>query len=172
MTTLMEHPLSVGSVHAKSTDPADFAVIDPKVYSHPIGLCHSVSLWLQLIPLIDKALALAALKFAREKIATTDPLKSIISDIFWPPAGASDEVLAASLIQSVVTGHVIGTAALGAREEDGVVDPNLKVSDFRITVFIRRSRFTLGLWHQQSLRCTCSCYLSRYSADERPCADI
>ncbi|EJD53637.1 alcohol oxidase [Auricularia subglabra TFB-10046 SS5] len=110
LCTFLTHPFSRGSVHITSADPNDPVAIDPRLYSHPL----------------DKTFALAAVQFAREKLAKTEPLASALDGPAHPPANASPEDLEA-LVTDVITGHAIGTCSMLPRDKGGVVDDQLKV---------------------------------------------
>lgn len=110
MCTFLTHPFSRGSIHIKSADPANPSHLDPRVYSHPL----------------DKKLAIAAVQFARDKLAKTEPLASALDGAAHPPENATLQELVA-VVEGVISGHGIGTCAMMPRDKNGVVDDELRV---------------------------------------------
>ncbi|KZW04190.1 alcohol oxidase [Exidia glandulosa HHB12029] len=110
MCTFLTHPFSRGSVHIKSNDPDVPVVVDPRLFTHPL----------------DKKFALAAVNFARERLAKTEPLASALDGAAHPPENATQQDLEA-VVEGVISGHAIGTCSMLPREKRGVVDTDLKV---------------------------------------------
>lgn len=112
----LSYPLSRGSVHIQSSDPAEMPVIDAKLLDHPLD----VEMFARQIRFI-------------EEIAKSDPLASVLK-----PGGrivpdfaalAGDlEKTKAYLRRTVISAwHPCGTCAMRPRQQGGVLDPSLTV---------------------------------------------
>ncbi|KAI0039714.1 GMC oxidoreductase [Auriscalpium vulgare] len=108
------HPLSRGSVHIASADPAEAPAIDPNYFAHPT----------------DLDMLVEGLKFTL-KVFDTEPVKSAARGPVMPSAAvfsAGDAALR-EYVKETVGGefHPLGTASMLPRADGGVVDPDLKV---------------------------------------------
>lgn len=107
------HPLSRGSVHIASDDIDDAPRINPNYLAHE----HDVEALVQSI------------KFAR-KIAQTEPLRDLWVAEYEPGLDAvqTDEEWREFVYNTALTiFHPVGTAAMLPKEDDGVVDSQLRV---------------------------------------------
>ncbi|KAI0332148.1 GMC oxidoreductase [Cubamyces sp. BRFM 1775] len=114
MVSSLMHPLSRGSVHIASADPAAPPAIDPNYFSNPL----------------DLEMLLAILKFTIDKAYKTspfsDPVRKQVSPS--PEECASDETLKEYIKNNCgCVYHPLGSASMLPREDGGVVDPQLKV---------------------------------------------
>ncbi|KAK8190226.1 uncharacterized protein BKA78DRAFT_237310, partial [Phyllosticta capitalensis] len=114
---LLNHPLSRGSVHITSTDPAAAPRIDPRYLSHPL----------------DMELLARQTQFI-ERIARTGPLSAVLKDggRRLPPNAADvldDLDKAKELVKerAWTCFHPSGTCAMMPKSLGGVVDSRLKV---------------------------------------------
>ncbi|KAH9857111.1 GMC oxidoreductase [Lenzites betulinus] len=106
-------PLSRGSVHIVSADPATPPAIDPNYLENPV----------------DLEMMLAAIKFTL-KMYQTEPLRGVVRKQFAPTAeqSATDEALIDYIKSNCTTVfHPLGSAAMLPREDGGVVSPRLRV---------------------------------------------
>lgn len=112
---VLEHPLSRGSIHIKSSDPQVYPTIDPEYLSNPLDL---------------KILGKIALHI--QTVASTKPLSSLLKaegTVYQPgyqkltPSNVDEWVRKS--IQSEY--HPVGTCAMMPKEKGGVVDPKLRV---------------------------------------------
>ncbi|KAJ8508967.1 hypothetical protein ONZ45_g8799 [Pleurotus djamor] len=106
---------SRGNIHAVSNDPAKSPAIDPRYFSNEIDL----NVFLEII------------KFIR-RLAATPPFSDILaegsSELNPGRSVASDEDLIIWLKKHMAsTFHPAGTCGMRPREDDGVVDPQLRV---------------------------------------------
>ncbi|TCD63782.1 hypothetical protein EIP91_004965 [Steccherinum ochraceum] len=112
LLSILQHPWSRGSIHAKSQDPMEDPAIDPHAFEVPF----------------DLELMVEHIKFSR-KLARTEPLKAGIEREVDPgPNVKTDEQIAEYL--RTVCGtcfHAIGSVSMLPREKNGCVDSQLKV---------------------------------------------
>ncbi|KAJ8519275.1 hypothetical protein ONZ45_g3772 [Pleurotus djamor] len=109
------YPFSRGTIHAVSNDPAKAPAIDPRYFSNEIDL----NVFLEII------------KFIR-RLAVTPPFSDILaegsSELNPGRSVESDEDLTIWLKKHMAsTFHPAGTCGMRPREDDGVVDPQLRV---------------------------------------------
>ena len=113
LTPCLLRPRARGTVRLRSADPADKPLVDSQFFGHPE----------------DLRLTIAAIRFAREVLATR-PLADIVARELLPGRAArSDEAIAAHCRRMVKTNyHPVGTARMG-REDDpmAVLDTRLRV---------------------------------------------
>ncbi|KPI45454.1 L-sorbose 1-dehydrogenase [Cyphellophora attinorum] len=110
----ISHPLSRGSVHARSTDVGDI-IIDPRYYTHPL----------------DVALAARHVKFI-DTLINTEPLKSVIVPDGrripeWASFDTLDDTEKLLRYSNASFYHPVGTCSMLPREKGGVVDSRLRV---------------------------------------------
>ena len=116
MLTVLEHPLSRGSVHLQSADPTTYPRIDPNYLSHPLDLF---------------VLSYAMLHI--QQIARTAPLSTHLKDrghaFQKPDFYELDEENVEAFVRNSFSSeyHPIGTCAMGPREEGGVVNERMVV---------------------------------------------
>ena len=105
-----QHQLSRGSVHIRSSNPAEHPIINPNYFAVPF----------------DVKVATAGTAYLR-KIAATPAYSAILGAEITP--GNLDEDLEAFTTRRGLGSefHPVGTAAMLPRDEGGVVDPKLKV---------------------------------------------
>ncbi|KAJ7108233.1 GMC oxidoreductase [Mycena epipterygia] len=110
--TVLTHPLSRGTIHAKSADPFDQPTIDPHYFENDFDLESMVQ----------------NIKYVR-KLAQIEPLKSGLAKEMDPgPECVTDEDLRNYVKNTLCsTWHTIGSCSMLPREKQGVVDPELKV---------------------------------------------
>ncbi|KIK65197.1 hypothetical protein GYMLUDRAFT_160209 [Collybiopsis luxurians FD-317 M1] len=122
------HPLSRGSVHIKSTNPAEYPVIDPAYLENPV----------------DLDMLTESVKYAL-KVFEKEPVKSRTVGHVMPSKEIclqGDEGIKAYIRDTTSSEfHPIGTASMLPRSEGGVVDPKLKVYG---TTNLRVVRFALA----------------------------
>ncbi|KAA1474735.1 alcohol oxidase [Dentipellis sp. KUC8613] len=107
IATSLMHPLSRGSVHAASTDPAVPPAVDPNYFAQEA----------------DIDMIVAGMRHA-QRVADAFG----VVDAVQPKPDATDEELKEYVRDTCTTSfHPLGTAAMGRREEGGVVDARLKV---------------------------------------------
>jgi choline dehydrogenase-like flavoprotein len=108
----LTHPFSSGTVHVTSSDPLAQPAIDHKIIDN--GL--------------DVGLLVHAVKFARKLAATPTLSAAITREVVPGPAVQTDAEIEDFVRGAVDTVyHPIGTAAMLARSDGGVVDSSLKV---------------------------------------------
>ncbi|KAF8123488.1 alcohol oxidase [Boletus edulis] len=106
-------PFSRGTIHIDPVDPTGNPIIDPRVFERQYDLASIVEL----------------VKFVK-KLVKTAPLSDILdeNDIRPGPSVKTDEDIAEWLKkESETTHHTIGTCSMLPLEDDGVVDPTLRV---------------------------------------------
>ncbi|KAG6374537.1 alcohol oxidase [Boletus reticuloceps] len=106
-------PFSRGTIHIDPVDPTGNPIIDPRVFERQYDLASMVEL----------------VKFVK-KLVKTAPLSDILdeNDIRPGPSVKTDEDIAEWLRkESETTHHTIGTCSMLPLEDDGVVDPTLRV---------------------------------------------
>ncbi len=117
LTPCLLRPKARGTVRLRSADPRDLPLVDSQFFGHPD----------------DLRLTLAAMRVAREVLATT-PLAGLVRAELLPGAEAqSDEALAAYARRMVKTNyHPVGTARMG-RDDDpmAVLDTHMRVRGTR-----------------------------------------
>jgi hypothetical protein len=106
------HPFARGTVHITSSDPFGPPAIDYSALDNHV----------------DVAVLANGIKFAR-KVLNTQAFKPVFSKEVAPGPEITDQLDIENAVRKQVatTFHPIGTAALLPREENGVVDHNLKV---------------------------------------------
>ncbi|KAJ7145705.1 GMC oxidoreductase [Mycena epipterygia] len=111
------HPLSRGTIHAKSTDPFDNPSIDPHYFENDFGRFQS-----------DLEILVQHLKYIRT-MAQTEPMKSgVVREVDPGPACVTDEDIREYIKNTLLTPwHTIASCSMLPREKNGVVDPDLKV---------------------------------------------
>ncbi|BGP43955.1 hypothetical protein JCM10449v2_008012 [Rhodotorula kratochvilovae] len=117
MASTLLKPFSTGSVGIRSASVWDAPVIDPRYLSDER----------------DEKVLLAGLHLIR-RLSQTAPLSSFLTGVDLPAGGTAGFLAAsdAELLQHArdtaeTIYHPMGTAAIGAREQGGVVDPSLRV---------------------------------------------
>lgn len=115
IVSLLSHPLSRGSVHLSSADPAVAPVIDSGILRHPADLELQArhSIWMEKIPETEAMAPL--LKPGGQRLHTSGKAAEL----------QKVQDLCKELVLSMY--HVSGTCAMMPREDGGVVDPRLKV---------------------------------------------
>ncbi|KAL3478513.1 hypothetical protein BJX99DRAFT_269189 [Aspergillus californicus] len=115
IVSLLSYPLSRGSVHLPSADPAAAPVIDSGILRHPVDLELQArhSMWMEKLTETEAMSPL--LKNGGERLHTPEKLTDV----------QKAEELCKELVLSMY--HVSGTCAMMPREDGGVVDPRLKV---------------------------------------------
>ncbi|KAL4888789.1 hypothetical protein BDV59DRAFT_205779 [Aspergillus ambiguus] len=115
IVSLLSYPLSRGSVHLSSADPAAAPVIDSGILRHPADLELQArhSMWMEKITETEAMSPL--LKPGGQRLHTPEKLTDLQQ--------AQD--LCKELVLSMY--HVSGTCAMMPRKDGGVVDPRLKV---------------------------------------------
>ena len=110
----LSHPLSRGSVHIASANPADKPDVDPQYFTHPLDV-EIVARHLQYLDVIAATEPLASLlKKNGRRIPTDVDLKSLDAAKQLTELGFT-------------TYHPCGTCAMMPREMGGVVDQDLRV---------------------------------------------
>ncbi|KAJ7636186.1 GMC oxidoreductase [Roridomyces roridus] len=112
MVTVLNHPFSRGTIHAKSADPLDHPSIDPRYFENDF----------------DLELHVQHIKYIRG-LAATEPMKSaIVREVDPGPEYISDEDIREYIKKyHWTTWHTIGSCSMLPKEKNGVVDPELKV---------------------------------------------
>ncbi|KAH8099870.1 GMC oxidoreductase [Cristinia sonorae] len=110
--SVLQHPFSRGTIHARSKDPLEQPDIDPHYFESPF----------------DLELLVEHIKFIR-KLAQTEPLKSgLVCEIDPGPNATSDEDIGNYIKDTCITCfHAVGSLSMLPRDKNGVVDPQLKV---------------------------------------------
>lgn len=108
LAACLQHPLSQGSVHIKSSTGTEKPSIDPQFLKHPL----------------DMSILVDGMEYCR-KIAATKAFKEITAKEVAPTPSAPLEEYVKANFSPVF--HPIGTAAMLPRNAGGVVDANLKV---------------------------------------------
>lgn len=131
MLTVLEHPLSRGSVHIVSADPAVYPAIDPNYLSHPLDLFVVSQAVLHL-----------------QQVARTAPLSTHLKDggyAFQPGFYELDEHNVEAFVRNSFSSeyHPIGTCAMGPMEEGGVVSERMVVHGTRNLRVVDASVFPL-----------------------------
>ena len=113
--TVLEHPLSRGSVHITSSDPTVYPAVDPNYLSHPLDLYVVSQATLHL-----------------QQVARTAPLSTHLKDngqVFQPGYYKLNQENVEAFVKNSFSSeyHPIGTCAMGPRKKGGVVDEKLKV---------------------------------------------
>ncbi|KAJ2925508.1 hypothetical protein H1R20_g11585, partial [Candolleomyces eurysporus] len=131
MLIALNHPISRGTIHAKSDNPLDNPEINPNYFKENF----------------DLKVFLEQAKFVRS-LTETEPFKSNCTEVQPGPSCATDEQLEGKLYiliywasadihslpltEYIKTGHIttfhtVGSCSMLPREDGGVVDPQLKV---------------------------------------------
>ena len=116
LLTVLEHPLSRGTVHLVSADPTIYPSIDPNYLSHPLDLFVTSQALLHL-----------------QQIARTAPLSTHLKDgghaFQQPDFYELDETNVDAFVRDSFSSeyHPIGTCAMGPRAEGGVVSERMVV---------------------------------------------
>ena len=113
LTSCLLRPKARGTVRLRSADPLDKPLVDSRFFGDPD----------------DLRLTLAAMRFAREVLAT-EPVAGLVDRELLPGAGAqSDEALEAFCARTVKTNyHPVGTARMGPEGDPlAVLDTRLRV---------------------------------------------
>ncbi|KAJ6501837.1 GMC oxidoreductase [Mycena vulgaris] len=109
---LLNHPLSRGTIHAKSADPLDKPSIDPHYFENDF----------------DLEILVQHIKYIRSMIHT-EPFKSgVVREMDPGPECVTDDDIREYIKNHHVTSyHTVGSCSMLPREKQGVVDPELKV---------------------------------------------
>ncbi|KAH9948777.1 alcohol oxidase [Amylocystis lapponica] len=111
MLSGMNHCFSRGSIHATSDDPAKDPEFDPQYLDQQVDL----DVWSEMV------------KFAR-KLGRTAPMKDLIAREVTPGPDVDDsEVPEFVKAHFGTTWHTVGSCSMLPKEDNGVVDPQLKV---------------------------------------------
>jgi choline dehydrogenase-like flavoprotein len=112
LSSVLYTPLSRGSSHIVSSDPATRPNVDPNYWAHPI----------------DIAAQVGGIKLAR-RMVTASPMDSIFAGEFEPGEQFQTDDEIEGWLRGVVASdnHEVGTAAMLPEELGGVVDTSLKV---------------------------------------------
>ncbi|EPS94380.1 hypothetical protein FOMPIDRAFT_62470 [Fomitopsis schrenkii] len=107
---VLQHPLS--RCHCKSTDPTEQPDIDPHIFENPY----------------DLELFMESVKYVR-KMAETEPLKSlVVREVDPGTENATEEQIKEYLKNYCYTCfHALGSMSMMPRDQNGVVDSDLKV---------------------------------------------
>lgn len=133
LLTVLEHPLSRGSVHITSSNPTVYPAIDPNYLSHPLDLYVIKQATLHL-----------------QQVARTGPLSTHLKDngeVFQPGYYELNEGNVESFVKNSFSSeyHPIGTCAMGPQEKGGVVDEKLKVHGTKNLRVVDASVFPLQI---------------------------
>jgi choline dehydrogenase-like flavoprotein len=113
VVTVLQKPMSRGSVYINASDPFGDPVIDPRTFSNPA----------------DMAIAISMLKYTRKWFQT--PSQAPLTPIEVVPGSSvtSDDDIKAAIRQysTPTIGHALGTCAMMPLEMGGVVGPDLLV---------------------------------------------
>ncbi|KAK3989735.1 Versicolorin B synthase [Cladorrhinum sp. PSN332] len=120
--TILNHPLSRGTVHISSPDVRDMPVWDPKYNSHPLDM----ELLARAVQFVDKRLARPDSPFGK---VLKEGGKRILGE---PPAAvaAEDSLESAREVvrrRQISVFHVAGSLAMMPRDKGGVVDERLRL---------------------------------------------
>jgi len=112
-TLCLMRPKARGNIRLKSADPLDNVIINPNFLGHPD----------------DLATEIAAIRYAREVLATRPMADTIAREVLPGPDLQTDEELAAFCRRTVKTNyHPVGTNRMGLESDPmSVVTPELKV---------------------------------------------
>ncbi|KAJ6562868.1 GMC oxidoreductase [Mycena vulgaris] len=108
----LNHPLSRGTIHAKSADPLDKPSIDPRYFENDF----------------DLEILVQHIKYIRSMIHT-EPFKSgVVREMDPGPECVTDDDIREYIKNHHGTAyHTVGSCSMLPREKQGVVDPELKV---------------------------------------------
>ncbi|KIM89885.1 GMC oxidoreductase [Piloderma croceum F 1598] len=111
MAFVLNHPLSRGTVHAKTTDPLDQPEIDPHYFEHDF----------------DLEIMVQGFKYIRS--TNVEPWNSDIKQETFPgPTVVTDEDIREFIKDTFNTvWHTMGSCSMLPRDKNGVVNPELKV---------------------------------------------
>ncbi|TEB21436.1 GMC oxidoreductase [Coprinellus micaceus] len=108
---MLNHPISRGSIHAKTDNPQDFPEIIPNYFKEEF----------------DTKVLVEHVKFVRS-LTEIEPFKSNCTEVQPGPACTTDEQIADYLKGiHTTTFHTVGSCSMLPREDGGVVDSKLKV---------------------------------------------
>ncbi|KAJ7157930.1 GMC oxidoreductase [Mycena crocata] len=109
---VLNHPLSRGTIHAKSSNPFDNPSIDPHYFENDF----------------DLEILVQHIKYARS-MAETEPFKSgVVREIDPGPNCKSDDDIREYIKNNHGTcWHTVGSCSMLPKNKQGVVDPELKV---------------------------------------------
>ncbi|KAG6811082.1 hypothetical protein H0H92_009041 [Tricholoma furcatifolium] len=110
---IIVHPLSRGTIHAKSNDPQDYPEVDPRYFERDS----------------DLEILVQGIKYIRA-LADAEPLKSayVGNELQPGPECQTDEELREYIKNTHNTAwHGLGTCSMLPRDKQGVVDSHLKV---------------------------------------------
>jgi len=111
MELISQHPFSRGTIHAKSKDPLENPLIDPKMFDFDYDLESMVTL----------------MEYTRS-LKTVEPWKSAVRKELDPAPNATHEELRDYIKKrSGPCWHAVGSCSMLPREKNGVVDSKLKV---------------------------------------------
>ena len=131
ITVINIRPFSRGNVHLNTTNPLDLPLIDPNFLGiKDFGMCRNSScayIMFSRSPQTEIALLADGIKFVT-KLAQTSPLSSVVTSQVSPSPNATDAELAAYIQQGTFSvWHPCGSASMLPKEQNGVVDANLKI---------------------------------------------
>ncbi|KAM5543788.1 hypothetical protein V8D89_002405 [Ganoderma adspersum] len=109
---VLSHPLSRGSIHATTADPAVEPAIDPNYLGEEV----------------DFEILLDAAKFVL-KVAGSAPWQDVAQQELYPGAAAATEESLRDFVRSFISTvwHACGTCSMLPKDKGGVVDASLKV---------------------------------------------
>ncbi|KAJ6490230.1 GMC oxidoreductase [Mycena vitilis] len=109
---VLNHPLSRGTIHAKSANPFDLPTVDPCYFENDF----------------DLEILVQHIKYARTMVET-EPFKSgVVREIDPGPDCVSDEEIREYIKNTHGTSwHTVGSCSMLPRDKQGVVDPELQV---------------------------------------------
>ncbi|KAJ6501838.1 GMC oxidoreductase [Mycena vulgaris] len=112
LLSVLNHPLSRGTIHAKSANPFDKPFIDPHYFETDF----------------DLEILVQHVKYIRTMV-DTEPFKSSVMREMDPgPECVTDEDIREYIKNThTTTWHTVGSCSMLPREKQGVVDPELKV---------------------------------------------
>ncbi|KAI9057886.1 GMC oxidoreductase [Trametes sanguinea] len=114
MVASLLHPLSRGSVHLASSDPAAAPAIDPNYFANSL----------------DLDMLLNAFRFTLDQLYKTSPFGDVVRKLVTP---SPEDVASDAALKEYIKNncgcvyHPLGSASMLPREDGGVVDPQLKV---------------------------------------------
>jgi choline dehydrogenase-like flavoprotein len=113
VVTVLQKPMSRGSVYINASDPFGNPVIDPRTFSNPV----------------DMAIAISMLKYTRKWFQTPSQAPLTPFEIVPGSSVINDDDIKAAIRQysTPTIGHALGTCAMIPLEMGGVVSPDLLV---------------------------------------------
>ncbi|CAL1709880.1 unnamed protein product [Somion occarium] len=112
ISVITVRPFDRGNVHLNTTNPLDLPLIDPNFLA---------------ITDFETEVFVDGIKFV-EKLTQTAPLSDIVTAQLFPPSNATDSELSSFVQQSIFSvWHPCGSSSMLPKDQNGVVDANLKV---------------------------------------------